>query len=365
MAYYEYCPEHNGIEIYFDERPDEEYLSDLRKNGWRWHRYKQCWYNFHSDENEEFAEEICDTFNEEYGYDEDDEIYEEYVRPSDTISVLSGNLIKCVDCGKSISSRAAFCVNCGAPMDYIKEEYEKERVHQQKIEEQKKREQAVRAQKEREAEQQRKLSILLAEKERIFKEREKEQRQKEKEKRIKDFRVMYEKDKDAFVSCVCDGTKFNQFTCYAFANGFRWYLSNGDGIKIEYNNGTKEMVIRYSINETVTISDMNIKEKICNVQKCRKEMVGIEDKVRAAKRQQMLEEMEREKERRIRNGAYRNIGTQIQHGVFRAIRLHAVIVAAGTGDVMERKAALLLQLKEFTHIAVHNLGAQRAEEGQQ
>lgn len=132
MAYYEYCPEHNGIEIYFDERPDEEYLSELRDNGWRWHRYKKCWYNFRSDDNEEFAEAICDTFNDEYGYDcEDDE--EECVSV-DHPSALSGNMIK-----QETSAPKSYYFDCMGTMRVSydlgkKQEAEKTRLIRETIE---------------------------------------------------------------------------------------------------------------------------------------------------------------------------------------------------------------------------------------
>lgn len=44
-------PEHNGIEVYFPGKPDEETRAALKSQGWRWHRAKQCWYNKNSEEN--------------------------------------------------------------------------------------------------------------------------------------------------------------------------------------------------------------------------------------------------------------------------------------------------------------------------
>lgn len=43
--------EHNGIEVYFPGKPDEETRAALKSQGWRWHRAKQCWYNKNTEEN--------------------------------------------------------------------------------------------------------------------------------------------------------------------------------------------------------------------------------------------------------------------------------------------------------------------------
>lgn len=36
--------EHQGEELYFDEKPTSEIITTLKKNGYRWHRTKHCWY---------------------------------------------------------------------------------------------------------------------------------------------------------------------------------------------------------------------------------------------------------------------------------------------------------------------------------
>ena len=59
--------EFNGIEIYFDEKPEEEILDELHAERWRWHKKKRCWYNYDSDEHRETAEKVCMMHN---GYDE-------------------------------------------------------------------------------------------------------------------------------------------------------------------------------------------------------------------------------------------------------------------------------------------------------
>lgn len=55
--------EFNGIEIYFDEKPEEGILEELRGEGWRWHKKKRCWYNYDSDEHRETAEKLCMLYN--------------------------------------------------------------------------------------------------------------------------------------------------------------------------------------------------------------------------------------------------------------------------------------------------------------
>lgn len=58
MAKYLHNKEQNGIEIYFDEKPDSDILTLLKANKWRWNPKKSCWYNNYSKENEEFAVEV-------------------------------------------------------------------------------------------------------------------------------------------------------------------------------------------------------------------------------------------------------------------------------------------------------------------
>ncbi len=36
--------EHQGEELYFDSKPTEEIITELKENGYRWHRTKKCWY---------------------------------------------------------------------------------------------------------------------------------------------------------------------------------------------------------------------------------------------------------------------------------------------------------------------------------
>ncbi len=44
MATYKLVPELNGIEIYFEQKPDDTILHRLRNDGWKWNKGKRCWY---------------------------------------------------------------------------------------------------------------------------------------------------------------------------------------------------------------------------------------------------------------------------------------------------------------------------------
>ena len=37
--------EHQGEDLYFDEKPTHEVITILKENCYRWHRTKQCWYS--------------------------------------------------------------------------------------------------------------------------------------------------------------------------------------------------------------------------------------------------------------------------------------------------------------------------------
>lgn len=74
----------NGIEIYFDERPDEEILEELHAEKWRWHKKKRCWYNYDSLLHRNTAERLCAQYNSfnncvVYSANKDDEYcYDDY-----------------------------------------------------------------------------------------------------------------------------------------------------------------------------------------------------------------------------------------------------------------------------------------------
>ncbi len=47
--------EHNGLELYFGEKPDEGVLAALKAASWRYHRVKKCWYARQTPANAELA----------------------------------------------------------------------------------------------------------------------------------------------------------------------------------------------------------------------------------------------------------------------------------------------------------------------
>lgn len=60
MAYFLKNEEKNGLEIYFDGKPDEATRNLLKENKWRWFGEKACWYNRYSEANEQLAKRLCD-----------------------------------------------------------------------------------------------------------------------------------------------------------------------------------------------------------------------------------------------------------------------------------------------------------------
>lgn len=49
---------HNGIEVKFALKPNQDVLDYLRARGWRWSSYKYCWYHFYSQEHLNDAEYV-------------------------------------------------------------------------------------------------------------------------------------------------------------------------------------------------------------------------------------------------------------------------------------------------------------------
>lgn len=59
MARYERNREKNGIEIYFDGKPSDDVIAELKENRWRWFPAKRCWYTRYSADNEMLAKRLC------------------------------------------------------------------------------------------------------------------------------------------------------------------------------------------------------------------------------------------------------------------------------------------------------------------
>lgn len=50
--------EQNGIELYFDEKPSGNIITELKENKWRWHKVKKCWYAKNTEDKLTYAKNI-------------------------------------------------------------------------------------------------------------------------------------------------------------------------------------------------------------------------------------------------------------------------------------------------------------------
>lgn len=188
MSYWIINEELDGVEVYFDDVPGLDIREQLKAEGWRWHRSKGCWYTYDSDDNEEFADYICNRYDDECDEDVDCNDEDEEL---EGVSYKVSNLIRCVDCGKMISPRASICIGCGAPMDYIKKEHEKlfkELIHkleQQRAANEKRRQ--VEERKRQEAEKKREEAA------RLLQERIEQQRREQERKKLEEIQLIASK----------------------------------------------------------------------------------------------------------------------------------------------------------------------------
>ena len=68
MVRYEINYACKGVELYFNSKPNEKVLNELRTSKWRWHSRKFCWYTFDSVEHRNQAIRICNLYNNKLGY---------------------------------------------------------------------------------------------------------------------------------------------------------------------------------------------------------------------------------------------------------------------------------------------------------
>jgi hypothetical protein len=54
----------NGIELYFDKKPEQKIIDALKSNKWRWSNYKKCWYTKQNEIAVEFAEKLINNKSE-------------------------------------------------------------------------------------------------------------------------------------------------------------------------------------------------------------------------------------------------------------------------------------------------------------
>lgn len=143
MHTYKLNAEHNGIEIYFESRPPESTLQDLRDNGWRWHSVKRCWFTKKSEKALAFAKELTSNSEKHEEISQysalssqtqqvnftqtQDSVYVSTVTISKSQSGFhissTNNQIICCDCGRFFSIHAISCPFCGCPMSYVSEHY--------------------------------------------------------------------------------------------------------------------------------------------------------------------------------------------------------------------------------------------------
>lgn len=48
----------NGLELYFDTKPDINIIETLKQNGFRWHQVKKCWFTKASEEKQKLIEAL-------------------------------------------------------------------------------------------------------------------------------------------------------------------------------------------------------------------------------------------------------------------------------------------------------------------
>ena len=116
-----------GIEIYFEDRPSADVLSELKANIWRWLYSKKCWYNTNTQVNLEYAQRICSpkvnlpVVSNVHTIDYD--ITSPQGNSEESKAGKNGNLVECFDCHHIVSIYAQSCPNCGCPLSYTLEQY--------------------------------------------------------------------------------------------------------------------------------------------------------------------------------------------------------------------------------------------------
>lgn len=140
MPYYLLVPELNGIEIYFDKKPNSETREKLSSNYWHWNRAKLCWYTKYSQAAEKLAIEICNkanssknnnlfgnNYNRSISFQQKSQFTTTNITIKKTnekyIVTSSSNQISCIDCNKFYSIHALACIHCGCPLSYTLEKH--------------------------------------------------------------------------------------------------------------------------------------------------------------------------------------------------------------------------------------------------
>lgn len=151
----------NGIEIYFENKPSADVLSELKANRWRWLYSKKCWYNTNTQVNLDYAQRICSpkTNPSSAGSDRAVDFATTSLQSNLTEAkkANSESLVECFDCHHIVSIHAQSCPNCGCPLSYTLEQYSRIAREREAIQKH-----AEEETKQREKEEERKHSIKEA-----------------------------------------------------------------------------------------------------------------------------------------------------------------------------------------------------------
>lgn len=147
MAKYKLAPELDGIEIYFDEKPNSDIRKKLVDNHWRWNGKKSCWYTKYSKQAEKLAKELCDKACKDFiakpispvksvgnsvSFEQKSNAFTTRIcikKVGDKYDLSStNNQIACVDCNRFFSIHAPACIFCGCPISHTIKTYYKKQI---------------------------------------------------------------------------------------------------------------------------------------------------------------------------------------------------------------------------------------------
>lgn len=143
MAHYILNEKQHGIEIYFELKPNENVIRELKERKWKWYPSKKCWYARQDETTLEFAENICKSvlgcnapvvnpYEAAANLDSKCQAVSYNITLASqilskvTISKIgtsyqvssTNNQILCVDCHCLFSIHAPSCPFCGCPLTY-------------------------------------------------------------------------------------------------------------------------------------------------------------------------------------------------------------------------------------------------------
>ena len=171
-ATYKFIPEHNGIEIYFDIKPSNEIREELKRNGWKWHATRECWFAKKSPAAEALAKKLCTSPPLAPQQSAPPQPRNSLPTSSNCVSVTqrmgtenvstltitpinqgyqinsTNNQIICCDCNRFFSIHTQACPFCGCPTHFVADTYykrynadavkEQQQKQQEEVESQKK-----------------------------------------------------------------------------------------------------------------------------------------------------------------------------------------------------------------------------------